>query len=419
MRVSFVCNDTWGGVQPYLALARGLARLGHQVQMVAPEGFRAAIEAAGLPHAGIEGDVRANLQRPEVLDAMERGFLATHRLMVRMMDQTVRVAIRDCMRALEGQDLVVCGFGGMLAAQPVAEKLGIPLLQAHLQPLFTTSAYPGLLSMRALSGVGVANRVSHAFTRQVFWQPLRGAISRARRDLLGLPPAPLFGRAAHPQRPGQPVLFGYSPSLLPQPRDAAPEVHVTGYWFPDRNEAWQPPAHLAAFMNSGPPPVAVGFGSMSAKDPKATADLVLQAAERAGCRVVLLSGWDGMQASQLPSWACVVEHVPHEWLYPRCAAAVHHGGAGTTGASVRAGVPTIIVPFAADQPFWAWLVTQRGVGLSAGARKRLTPQRLAAAMKQALADTAMRGRAAALGHAVQQEDGVALGAKAIHQYLRR
>lgn len=406
MRAALICNDTRGGIQPYVALGMGLRAAGHEAVVVAPENYAGFVSARNVEFRGLRGDVQAVLQNPEYAEQLERGFLASHRLMVRLLTESIRDWTRDALEACRGADLIVGGFGGMMTGQAVAEALGVPFVQAHLQPLTPTGAYPGLLMPDRLRGRSRwLDRLSHRWSRQVFWQPLRGPINTARREVLG--PAPFWGNIGTPRRDGDLVLHGYSPHLLPRPSDWPSGVHITGYWLLDHEAGWTPPAGLVEFLDAGELPIAVGFGSMSLRDAEATTRLVLDAVRRTGQRVVLLSGWGKMGASDLPSWAFVVESVPHDWLFPRVALSVHHGGAGTTGASLRAGVPSVIVPFGADQPFWGWLLGSRGLGAQLIPRKRLTAEKLSSAIRAVVGDDAMRHRASELGRQIREEDGVA------------
>lgn len=406
MRVAIISQDTRGGIQPYLGLGLGLRAAGHEVAVVAPAGYRPFVESTGLECRGVAGDMQALMNSPEVVAAMEKGFWATHKLMVNHVGEMIRTTAAACLEACTGADLILAGFGGMIVGESVAEKLGVPFVQAHLQPLATTAAYPGLLSLSWLRGVGPANRLSHAISKQVFWQPMRRAVNAARRDLFGLPPVRFWGNVGVVRRAGEVILYGYSPSLLPRPSDVGTGHHVTGYWFLDRDAGWTPPPDLEAFLAAGPPPVVIGFGSMSSRDAEATTRLALAAAEQVGRRVVLLAGWGGMSRADLPDWAFLTDAVPHDWLYPRCSLAVHHGGAGTTGAAVRAGVPSVVVPFAADQQFWGWLVASKGLGACTGPRRRLTAAKLARAISTTLANGAVLANAAEMGRRIRREDGV-------------
>jgi len=298
----------------------------------------------------------------------------------------------------------------------VAEKLYLPFVQAYYIPFTPTRAYPSFLLPKVPRWLGgVLNSLSHRLARQVMWQPFRAADRRARKEVLGLPPAPVWGPYRTDRLLGQPVLYGFSPSVIPPAPDWPDNVHVTGYWFLDPPEDWRPPAELEAFLAAGAPPVYVGFGSMSSRNPQQTADLVLEALARTGQRAILLSGWGGLQAGDLPETVFALESAPFSWLFPRVRAVVHHGGAGTTAAGLRAGVPAVVVPFFGDQPFWGQRVADLGVGPEPVPRRKLTVERLARGIEQVVTDPGMRQRAAELGARIQAEDGIGRAVAVVHQ----
>jgi UDP:flavonoid glycosyltransferase YjiC (YdhE family) len=201
-------------------------------------------------------------------------------------------------------------------------------------------------------------------------------------------------------------LYGFSTHVVPRPTDWDESVHVTGYWFLEGSADWHPPDELAAFLTSGPPPVYVGFGSMGALESGDTAGIVLEALRLAGQRGVVLTGAGEGIRHKTPDNILAVGTVPHDWLFPRVAAVVHHGGAGTTAAGLRAGVPSVLVPVFADQPFWGRRVADLGVGPEPIPHCRLAAERLARAIGLAVSDEPMRRRAAELGRAIRAEDGV-------------
>jgi sterol 3beta-glucosyltransferase len=205
------------------------------------------------------------------------------------------------------------------------------------------------------------------------------------------------------RRRREPILYGWSPSVLPKPPDWGKWLHTTGCWFLEQSEGWKPPRGLTDFLNSGPPPVFVGFGSMNNTDPERLTDIVLRALERTGRRGILATGWGGIGDSDLPDSVFRVEEVPHDWLLERVEAAVHHGGAGTTAASLRAGVPTAVVPFFADQPFWGRRIAELGVGPEPIPRRSLSVDRLANAIQQATADRDMKARAIAPSRRIKED----------------
>jgi UDP:flavonoid glycosyltransferase YjiC (YdhE family) len=259
------------------------------------------------------------------------------------------------------------------------------------------------------------NRFSHHLTRQIFWQGFRSADRLARRQVLQLQPAPLWGPYRSTYLQGMPTLYGFSPSVIPPPPDWGEDTHVTGYWFLDPDQGWQPNSGLLAFLESGPPPVYVGFGSMGNRNPQATAALVARALDMSGQRAVLSSGWGGMEVDDLPESVFLVGSVPHTWLFPRMASVVHHGGAGTTAAGLRAGVPSVVVPFFGDQPFWGRRVHELGAGPEPIPRRHLSAGRLARAIENAVSDPGMSQRAAELGARIRNEDGLARAAAVIGQ----
>jgi sterol 3beta-glucosyltransferase len=252
--------------------------------------------------------------------------------------------------------------------------------------------------------------LTHVLAEQ-FLQGLTGRFfNQWRRERFHLPAIPL-GKWPYSQLHGQPLpmLYSFSPTVVPKPPDWGEHVHITGYWFLDPAPDWQPPARLVNFIESGPPPVYVGFGSMAHRNPQQTTQLVREALERSGQRGVFVAGWGGLAGDNLPHRSAdlfTLDSISHAWLFPRVAAVVHHGGSGTTGAGLRAGVPSVLVPHAGDQPLWARRVTELGVGPRPIPRRQLTAGRLAAAITSALTDKDMRARAAALGEHIRAEDGV-------------
>jgi sterol 3beta-glucosyltransferase len=242
-------------------------------------------------------------------------------------------------------------------------------------------------------------------THQMFWQSTK-SVDAETRKLLGLPKPPFWGPFRDLARRQTPTLYGYSTHVLPRPQDWNAQIHITGYWFLDEGEGWQPPADLVAFLDAGDPPVYIGFGSMGSRNPEEAGRIALDALARSGQRGIIAAGWGGLKTGDLPESVHLISALPHSWLFPRMAAVVHHGGAGTTAAGLRAGVPSIITPFGMDQPFWGRRVAELGVGPQPIPRKKLTAERLAAAITEATTNPTMRRRAAALGEAIRSEDGI-------------
>jgi UDP:flavonoid glycosyltransferase YjiC (YdhE family) len=260
-----------------------------------------------------------------------------------------------------------------------------------------------------------ANGWSHHLAQQMMWQTTRAADNKARTQVLQMAPAPLGGPFAALARQAQTILYGYSPQVLPPPRDWDDYIHVTGYWFLEPLAGWEPPVDFVNFLQAGPPPVYIGFGSMPSRKPEETANLVLQALAHTGQRGVLSSGWGGLKKENLPETVFMIGSMPHSWLFPQMAVVVHHGGAGTTAAGLSAGIPSVVTPFFGDQPFWAQRVYELGVGPKPIPRQRLTVDRLAESIRWAVSDVVMRKSAASLGERIRAENGIARAVAVIEQ----
>ena len=245
---------------------------------------------------------------------------------------------------------------------------------------------------------------------------LIGAVNNAfRQQVLGLPPQSAAENQARRRR--MLVVQGYSRHVVPHPRDWPASIHTTGYRFLDEEADWQPPPTLAEFLDAGDPPVYVGFGSMTGRHAQSVTQTTVEALARCGKRGVLQTGWAGLGGDALPSTILCIDAVPHWWLFPRMAAVLHHGGAGTTAEGLRAGIPTVIVPHMADQPFWGARVHALGVGPRPVPRHRLTVRRLTEAIAQATGDAGIAERAASLGALIRAEDGPTVAATLIERLL--
>lgn len=394
-RIAVICNDTRGGVQPYVALALGLKRAGHEVQAVAPADLAAMFTPVGIQCAPLSGSLDATLQQNR--GAAEGGTISAMRLAARELPKHIATWTKETLDACASADVITGGVGGMVTGRGVAEKLRVPFITTHLQPVdVPTSDYQGPMFGGTPWWLGRAGRyASHWASSLAIWMPFKGAMQKARREVLGL-----SNSASVPSQ--QPVLFGFSPKLVNVLRAG----HVTGYWFLPADESFRPSAELQSFLQKRDDVVSIGFGSMASDSPEQLLALVSEAAALAQVRAVVLTGSSGISSSNDSRLHCV-KALPHDWLFERVAAAVHHGGAGTTGAVLRSGIPGVIVPFAVDQPFWGSRAHAIGVSPSPIPRKKLTTSNLAAALRQAMDDQQMRAKAADIGAMVRAEDGVA------------
>jgi sterol 3beta-glucosyltransferase len=285
----------------------------------------------------------------------------------------------------------------------IADALEVPRAGVFLQPVQPTREFGSVLvGGRSLGPCGnlLLGRLVDASVRSLYAGPIRDL----RRDL-GLPPASMRA-LQRSQQFRYPTFHGFSPSVVPRPADWPAPMLVTGYWWPARPTGWTPPAALVDFLAAGPPPVFLGFGSMAPGHGARLAGPVLAAVRQARARAVVQAGWSGLDVGAADDVLTIGE-VPHDWLFPQVAAVVHHGGAGTTAAGLRAGVPAVPVPVLADQPFWARRLTALGVAPGPLPLSSLTATRLAAALRTVTTDPHYAARAAAIAARLATEDGAA------------
>ncbi|SDT80403.1 glycosyltransferase [Actinoplanes derwentensis] len=420
MKVLVLTLGTRGDVQPFVALAQQLGQRGHEAVVAAPHRFTSLVEGHGVTFAGIDDGPLRLLDTGTAVGDVATGGIGAKLALIRRMPAMFTRVLDDCWQAASTgpgarADIIVHN-GQVMAGQHIAEKLDIPAVLALPMPMYVPTRefpWPGQQLPSWLPAP--VNRLTYAGMKAPAL--MFGRTVDRWRSGLGLPRR----RSRHDpsRRPdGTPasVLHAVSPAVIPRPADWPPTAHITGYWFVDTTAT----AHIAApdgphlTGGDGQPVVFVGFGSMAGPDPKATTEQVVQALRMARVHGILAGGWGGLQQTPGPD-TFLAGDVPHETVFPRSAVIVHHGGAGTTAAAVRAGRPQVVCPFVADQPFWGSRMHQLGVAPEPINLRHLTVPRLAAAIRQAIDDPAMITAARRLGEQVRAENGVATAAAMLEQ----
>lgn len=409
MRVTILAFGTRGDVQTMTAFGLGLKSEGHEVRLAAQADFEDFVISSGLKCAPISFDLR--------LPNKEKGKVKTGRLspfrLYRLARHYAREALDEIWAASQDAQALAFSDWGRVPGIHIVEKLDIPAVMGLGHPMQMRFLYPET----HVFGKPWGWRVSR-LRKQLLWHlGMKRILNDWRQKTLGLPRATFWQSENQIKARKIPLYYAHSPSVFPKPADWPPELHVTGYWFLDRATDWRPPEDLVQFLEEGPPPICVGFSSMSNRDVAGLTDIVLQALEATQQRGVLLSGWSEFGKSAAANRDIyILEAAPHDWLFPRCAAAVHHGGPGTLAAAIRAGIPSIVIPFALDQPFWGWRVSELGVGTSISP-KRLTAEKLASAIDQVVHDEVIQQRTAALGEKIRAEDGVGQAVALFNEHI--
>lgn len=416
MKFTLLTYGSRGDIQPYVALALGLQRAGYEVRLAAPHLFADFVMEHGLDFVPLPGDPVQLVQA--LVDRAGRNPLRTGQVIAEFALPLALQLLAEVRAACHGTDVVVSSFLTTLAGHEVARELDVPHFSALIFPVFaSTGDFPNPALPELPLGRWY-NRFTHAFFTQSFWQSSRLAYNwLLRRKNPGLPPLSDWPFSSTVQ-PLTPIVYGISPHVLPRPADWGEHIHLTGYWFLKAGSTWQPPASLVEFLAAGSPPVYLGFGSTITRDAERLVQVSLEVLRQTGQRAILLSGWGQLGRFNLPASVFSIEAVPHDWLFPQMAAVVHHGGAGTTAAGLRAGVPAVIVPFTSDQPFWGRRVYQLGVGPQPIPVQQLTADKLAQALIRATNDEVMRQRAAVLGERIRAENGVACAVEIMAHLLQ-
>lgn len=414
MRIAIHTLGTRGDVQPYVALARGLIQAGYEITLATAARFEPFVRSHGVEFAPLPNDFLDLMDSAVGKAAMAGGFKgwAAGTRLVRVVKPMMRRLLDAQWSAAGGANAIVY-HPKALGSVHIAERLGIQAFLALTIPCLTpTRAFPN--PMLPVTSLGPLNAASHRFFIRYANSLFRRPINQWRREVLHL-----AGSKRDDCLNGTPVprLYGYSPAIVPKPSDWDEHSQVTGYWFLDTSEIWQPDPALQRFLEAGPPPVYVGFGSLPTADPRRMTGMVVEALALAGQRGLLASGWGGLSATVNAEHVFALESAPHDRLFPHVSAVVHHGGAGTTAAGLRAGKPTVICPFFGDQPFWGRQVAALGAGPEPIARRRLTSFKLANAIRVAVQDDRLRSRAASLGATIRAEDGVKTAVDLIKSYL--
>ena len=397
---------TQGDIRPCVALGQGLQRAGYPVRMATSENFAELVREAGLEFFPLTADFQAMLDSDRSIGDKGMNVRAMVRIFRERYASWAVNWVREGLAASEGAGLLIGVSNSILLAKALSESQGIPFAIARLQPCTLSKILPPIMLISSQKKIpGVASLGAHYLLFILLWKVMGPAINEIVRPQLGLPLYPWYGpyfRDLHRSK----IVNGYSQHVLPRPADWTENSQVTGYWFLDQSD-WQPSEELSQFLAGGPKPVYIGFGSMVSSNAEAFTKTVLDAVKISGLRAVLATGWgglDGEEGSQNEQ-VFFLRHAPHDRLFPLMSAAVHHGGAGTTAAAARAGIPSVIVPFFGDQPFWAGRLNSLGVAPPGLNRKLMTADELATALV-ATQEPSMVQKAAELGRAVRAEDGI-------------
>jgi sterol 3beta-glucosyltransferase len=403
LRITCLTIGSRGDVQPYIALCKGLMAEGHRPRIATHREFQSWVEGHGIDFQPVEGDP-AELMRICVENGMfTYSFLREASSKFRgWIDELLSSAWVAC----QGSDILIespSAMGGI----HIAEALAIPYFRAFSMPWTRTRAYPHAFAVPEHKMGGAYNYITYVMFDNIFWKAIAGQVNRWRQKELGLQATTL--EKLQPNK--VPFLYNFSPSVVVPPLDYSDWIRVTGYWFLDEGTEWTPPKELTDFIKKaradGKKLVYVGFGSIVVQDSAVLTNTIIKSVLKADVRCILSKGWSDRLDKKdvetveapLPPEILQIKSAPHDWLFKQIDAAAHHGGAGTTGASLRAGIPTIIKPFFGDQYFFGSRVEDLGVGIF---MRKLNVSVFARALWEACNSQRIIIKAKVLGEAIRE-----------------
>lgn len=416
MNICIVTVGTRGDVQPFVALARELQARGHKASICTSAHFAPFVRSYGIACRPMRADMMALTQSEEGRRMLGGNPLAIMSNMKKLVLPMMRTMLEDMWSACQDADVLLC-HPKALGGYDIAEKLGIPMIASHPVPiiaptgLFTNPILP--FSSRLAWLNQLSYRINHYMTASFI-----GTVNQWREQMLELPnrkagtdTLQLHGRPV-------PILYGCSPSVMPIDPAWKDHVCMSGFWYLEEKQVWEPSLELASFINSENPPIAISFSSMPLKDPGRMLSMLQEACRQTKQRAVIISGWSGMTVPH-DNLLFGIEEVPHSWLFEKVAGIIHHGGAGTTAAGLRAGKPMLISPFSGDQPFWARRMHELGVATAPLREKEMSVERLSYRIRDMTTNTAMQQQAKQLAALIHKENGVSVAADYIEQQVSR
>ncbi|XP_049391175.1 sterol 3-beta-glucosyltransferase UGT80B1 [Solanum stenotomum] len=418
LKIVVLIVGTRGDVQPFLAMAKRLQAFGHHVRLATHSNFRDFVKSGGIDFYPLGGD-------PRVLTgymARNKGLIPSGPREISVQRKQLKAIIESLLPACTEPDIETgepFRAQAIIANPPayghahVAEALGVPLHIFFTMPWTPTYEFPHPL---ARVPQPAAYWLSYIVVDLLIWWGIRGLINEFRKKKLNLPPIAYFS-TYHGSLSHFPTGYMWSPHVVPKPKDWGSLVDIVGYCFLNLGSNYQPPEEFIKWIQNGPKPVYIGFGSMPLEDTIKTTDIILEALRNTGQRGILDRGWGDLGTLQdIPEDVFLVAEYPHDWLFPQCAAVVHHGGAGTTAVGLRAGCPTTIIPFFGDQFFWGDRIHQKGLGPAPIPIDQLSVQGLSDAITFMLQPD-VKSRVMELAVLLENEDGVAGAVDAFHQHL--
>ncbi|XP_024539999.1 sterol 3-beta-glucosyltransferase UGT80A2 isoform X2 [Selaginella moellendorffii] len=414
LQIAILIVGSRGDVQPIVAIAMHMQRkYNHQIRVATHVDFRNLVIEAGLDFYPLGGDPKILVQYM----AENNGCILPLRFS--------RISIyRKQLRAIINSVLPACTEPSILNPSFRAQAiLANPMAYGHVHiaeylnvPFHLISAIPWTPTSEILHPClrikGLDNKMTYKLVDVFMWLSSGSLLNKLRKDQLKLDPLPLLSSFIDSNVS---ATYTWSPHLVPKPKDWGENVDVTGFCFLDQAHDFKPPLGLLSWLESGQPPIHIGFGSL---DPERTTEIIIEALKLTGQRGIISKGWAGLggESTEFPDHIYVLDEIPHDWLFPRCSGVINHGGVGTVAASLRAGCPTAVVHACSDQELWGEIVHSNGAGPAPIHISQISLQTMVQCIL-CLIKPEVKERAIQLSEWLQQESAIEAAVRSIHKHL--
>ena len=412
MKLTLITIGSTGDVRPFILLGKELCSRGHQVTVAAFPQFRETVLSASLGFFPLDGDAGKMINA--IMKPDTNGLTYLPRLM-----NNLRSIIPGLLNSMIGSckdaEAMICNFFGSVYYS-IAELHGIPCIQAGFFPMDPTGEIPisSIRNQRLGRGANIASyKIGYliiSLVENYYLHTWRKENSLTDRKLRTHPDYRLGKHSI-------PVIYAISPTLFPRPSEWNDRIYMSGFWFDEEPCRWQAPETLSCFLETGSPVIYIGFGSMNSGNMNRLLTIILRAIRAINVRAVIDLGSTGRRFSSTSKVYFINDYVPHDWLFPRVDAVIHHGGAGTTSTGLRYGKPTLIIPFAGDQPFWGNRVWQSGCGPKPIPRENLSVRKLVSGILDLISRNKYAENARSMAESLNLEHGVRTAADLIEKEI--
>lgn len=413
-KIAILTAGSTGDVLPFIALAKALKSCGANPVLSTGKSFQALADTHQVDFVPIPLDPREMLKEEIDQNRFTENFFRHLNRQRKILEPKLLDSYNIWWQVAKTADILIyhpLAFCGV----HIAEKLGIPSFMSASIPVITPTK-DFMIPLSGYKDLGVFNKLSYKLATYLLigFYPMT---NQWRQQVLGLKSMGIFQDVLKCNGKPLPVLYSYSKSVLPESTDWLDHVNVSGYWFLDQQKGWQPPESLKHFLNRGEPPIYIGFGSMPGTNSAKLTAVIKEVVENSSYRYIIATGWGGLQKFEADNDVFFIDAAPHEWLFPKVSAVIHHGGSGTTAAGLRFAKPSIICPFMLDQFFWSDLLYKNKVIEKPIAQKRLNAEILLKTIDVTLSSTLLQENIKAIATGINRENGCDNAISFISDYI--